>query len=198
MSEPRTLPWLFEHSVARYAGTVMLLEKRGDRYEATTYAEMRERVHRFAAGLLSLGLDKGDRVALISEGRNDWVMAELGILFCGAVNVPISVKIDELADLKFRLLHAGCRMAIVSQPQVGKIRAIRHDLPELKLTIVLDTLEALRIRRVAGGRGAAARRRVPPAIAARRSGSAGNRSRRATAPTSATRRARRRTPRASS
>ena len=143
MTNARTLPWLFETSVERYAGTVMLLEKRGDRYEATTYAEMRERVHRFAAGLLSLGLEKGDRVALISEGRNDWVMAELGILFCGGVNVPLSVKIDELDDLKFRLLHAGCRMAIVSQPQVGKIRAIRNDLPELKLTIVLDTLEAL-------------------------------------------------------
>jgi len=142
MTHPRTLPWLFEHSVDRFAGTVMLLEKRGDRYEGTTYADMRVLVRRFAAGLLSLGLEKGDRVALISEGRNDWVMAELGILYCGAVNVPVSVKIDELDDLKFRLLHAGCRMAIVSGSQVGKIRAIKHDLPELTLTIVLDPLEA--------------------------------------------------------
>jgi long-chain acyl-CoA synthetase len=142
MTYPRTLPRLFETSVERFAGAVMLLEKRDDRYESTTYAAMRTLVHRFAAGLLSLGLDKGDRVALISEGRNDWVMAELGILYCGAINVPISVKLDELDDLKFRLLHAGCRMAIVSQGQVAKIRAIRNDLPELKLTIILDTLEA--------------------------------------------------------
>ena len=142
MTNPRTLPWLFETSVERFADTVMMLEKRGDRYEATTFAEMRELVHRFAAGLMSLGLEKGDRVALVSEGRNDWVMAELGILYCGAVNVPVSVKIDELDDLKFRLLHAGCRMAIVSQGQIGKIRAIRNDLPELTLTIVLETLEA--------------------------------------------------------
>jgi long-chain acyl-CoA synthetase len=143
MHHARTLPWLFETSVDRFAGTVMLLEKRGDRYEGTTFAEMRSRVHRFAAGLLSLGLEKGDRAALISEGRNDWVMAELGILYCGAVNVPVSTKIDELDDLRFRLLHAGCRMAIVSQGQAGKIRAIRNDLPELKLTIVLDPLESL-------------------------------------------------------
>jgi len=142
MVHPRTLPWLFETSVERFAGTAMMLEKRGDRYEATTFAEMRELVHRFAAGLMSLGLEKGDRVALIAEGRNDWVMAELGILYCGAVNVPVSVKIDELDDLKFRLLHAGCRMAIVSQGQIGKIRAIRNDLPELTLTIVLDALES--------------------------------------------------------
>ena len=138
MSEPRTLPWLFERSVDRFAGLTMLLEKRGDRYESTTYAAMRERVHRFAAGLLSLGLQKGDRAALIAEGRNDWVMAELGILYCGAVNVPVSVKIDELDDLTFRLRHAGCRMVIVSQGQVPKIRAIKRDLPGLELAIVLD------------------------------------------------------------
>jgi long-chain acyl-CoA synthetase len=145
MPHARTLPWLFETSVERFSGRIMMLEKRGGRYEGTTYADMRVRVHRFAAGLLSLGLEKGDRVALISEGRNDWVMAELGILFCGAVNVPVSIKIDELADLEFRLLHAGCRMAIVSQSQVGKIRAIKDDLPELSLTIVLDALESFEV-----------------------------------------------------
>ena len=142
MTDARTLPRLFETSADKFAASVQMLEKRGDRYEGTTYAEMRVLVHRFAAGLLSLGLEKGDRVALLSEGRNDWVIAELGILYCGAVDVPISVKIDELSDLKFRLLHSGCKMAIVSQSQVGKIRPIKNDLPELKLTIVLDTLKA--------------------------------------------------------
>jgi len=142
MPQARTLPWLFETSVERFSSLPMLLEKRGERYEATTFAEMRFIVHRFAAGLMSLGLERGDRVALIAEGRTDWVMAELGILYCGAINVPVSVKIDELDDLKFRLLHAGCKIAIVSQGQIGKIRAIRNDLPELRLTIVLETLES--------------------------------------------------------
>lgn len=142
MHHPRTLPRLFETSVDRFAGVAMMLEKRNDRYETTTYAGMRTVVHRFAAGLLSLGLAKGDRVALIAEGRNDWVMAELGILYCGAINVPVSVKIDELGDLTFRLRHAGCRMAIVSRGQVEKIRAIAGDLPDLQLTIVLDPIEA--------------------------------------------------------
>jgi long-subunit acyl-CoA synthetase (AMP-forming) len=142
MTHPRTLPRLFEASVERFPGLAMMLEKRGDRYEGTTYAQMRPRVHRFAAGLLSLGLAAGDRVALVAEGRNDWVMAELGILYCGAVNVPISVKIDELADLAFRLRHAGCRMVIVSRSQVEKIRAMKRELPDLMLTIVLDPLDA--------------------------------------------------------
>ena len=198
MTSARTLPQLFETSVDRFAGRVMMLEKRGDRYEGTTYAAMRVLVHRFAAGLMSLGLEKGDRVALISEGRNAWVMAELGILYCGAINVPVSVKLDELDDLKFRLLHAGCRMAIVSQGQVAKIRAIKNDLPDLTLTIVLDTIEAFDADETAGSRRAAGWAMRFSATGAGHSMRGGSRSRSATTPTSATRPARRRTRRASS
>jgi long-chain acyl-CoA synthetase len=138
----RTLPRLFEDSVKAYPGNVLIWEKNGKRYEPTTYAEMRGLVHKFAAGLMSLGLGKGDRAALISEGRRDWIVSELGILFVGAVNVPISVKVDELDDLKFRLAHSGCRLAVVSKSQLGKIRQVRKDLPELVTTVVLDEVEA--------------------------------------------------------
>jgi long-chain acyl-CoA synthetase len=140
MMTERTLPRLFEDSVAKYADNVLMWEKPADTYEGTTYRDMRERVRAFAAGLMGLGLGKGDRVALISEGRNDWVMSELGILYAGAIDVPISVKIEELSDLKFRLAHSGCRMAVVSSSQVEKIRRVKHDLAELERTIVLDRL----------------------------------------------------------
>ena len=142
MSE-RTLPGLFEASVEAFPRNVLLWEKTGPRYEPTSYAEMRALVHRFAAGLLGLGLRKGERVALIAEGRRDWVVAELGILSIGAIDVPVSVKLDELGDLRFRLAHSGCRMAVVSKGQVAKIRRVRADLPDLILTIVLDELADL-------------------------------------------------------
>jgi long-chain acyl-CoA synthetase len=140
MSE-RTLPGLFEASVGAFPDNVLVWEKKGGRFEPTTYAAMRDLVHEFAAGLLDLGLARGDRVALIAEGRRDWVVAELGILFTGAVDVPVSVKVDELNDLKFRLAHSGCRMAVVSRSQLAKVRHVRRDLPELGLTIVLDDVE---------------------------------------------------------
>jgi long-chain acyl-CoA synthetase len=139
----RTLPRLFEESVKAYPGNVLIWEKAGERYEPTTYAQMRDLVHAFAAGMMSLGLRRGDRAALISEGRRDWVVSELGILFTGAVNVPVSVKVDELGDLKFRLAHSGCRLAVVSRSQLGKIRQVRKDLPDLVTTVVLDEVEAL-------------------------------------------------------
>jgi long-chain acyl-CoA synthetase len=139
----RTLPALFEDSIKAYPDNVLIWEKTGSRYEPTTYAGLRPLVHQFAAGLMSLGLKPGDRAALISEGRRDWVTAELGILSAGAVNVPISVKVDELSDLKFRLAHSGCRVAVVSKSQLGKVRQVRGDLPELGPIVVLDEVPAL-------------------------------------------------------
>jgi long-chain acyl-CoA synthetase len=139
----RTLPRLFEESVAAYPENVLIWEKRGSRYEPTSFGEMRGLVRRFAAGLMSLGLGRGDRAALISEGRRDWIVAELGILSTGAVNVPISVKVEELGDLKFRLDHSGCRLAVVSRSQLAKLRRIKNDLPELATTVVLDDAESL-------------------------------------------------------
>ena len=144
----RTLPRLFEDSVKAYPGNVLIWEKSGERYGPTTYAEMRGLVHKFAAGLMSLGLGKGDRAALISEGRRDWIVSELGILFAGAVNVPISVKVDELGDLKFRLAHSGCRLVIVSRSQAEKVRQVRKDLPELAMTVILDELDAYAVDEV--------------------------------------------------
>ena len=139
----RTLPQLFEDSVRAYPNNVLMWEKKDGRYQGTTYLEAWPLVHRFAAGLKALGLAKGDRAALISEGRNDWLVSELGVLYNGAVNVPISVKIDELSDLKFRLAHSGTRFVIVSKSQVGKLRQVKADLPELEKTVLLDDMPSI-------------------------------------------------------
>lgn len=139
-----TLPLLFENSVKKYPNNVLMMEKQDGKYVSTTYKEIQPLIHNFAAGLLNLGLQKGDRSALIAEGRNDWVMSELGIVFIGAINVPISVKINELNDLKFRLAHSGCKFVIVSKSQLEKIRKIERDLPDLEKIIILDPVDDIR------------------------------------------------------
>jgi len=137
----KTIPWLFEESVRKYPDNILIREKTDAKFDGTTYKEMKELVYNFAAGLIKLGLKYGDRTALISEGRKLWVISELGALYTGAVNVPISVKIDELSDLKFRLAHSGCKIVIVSETQLHKIRKIKNDLPDLEKVIILDPVE---------------------------------------------------------
>lgn len=138
----KTIIELFETSVGKYSDNIYLWEKRNsEKYEGITYKQTRVEVMRFAAGLLKLGLQKGDRVGLISEGRNAWIISELGILYSGGINVPISVKLDAASELGFRLKHSGTKMLIVSRNQAPKAEEIRGSLPELETIIFLDGKE---------------------------------------------------------
>ena len=135
-----TLLDFFNQSVERFRDNIYLWENRGEGYTGTTYGGTRDQVYRFAAGLMALGLRNGDRVALLSESRNDWVICELGILFCGAVNVPLSVRMNEPEEIAFRLNHSGSRMVIVSGNHVNKIRGLRDDLPQMEKILLLDEI----------------------------------------------------------
>jgi long-chain acyl-CoA synthetase len=137
----KTIIELFETSVTKFPNNIYLWEKQNGKYEGTTYTQTRELVLKFGAGLVSLGLQKGDRVGLISEGRNAWIISELGILYAGGINVPLSVKLESGNDLKFRLAHSGSKMVIVSRGQASKIEEIANQLPELEKVIYLDGKE---------------------------------------------------------
>jgi len=134
----QTLPQFFENSVENFPDNIYLWENKGEKYIGSTYSETRELVHRFAAGLLSLGVKKGDRICLMSEGRNAWIISELGIIYTGAINVPLSTRLSEPEELKFRLEHSGTSIAIVSGRQACKIRGLKATLPSLKRLIILD------------------------------------------------------------
>lgn len=129
---------LLNKSVDKYAHNPFLWEKKGDMFISTSYLETKLESHLFAAGLLSIGVEAGDKVALLSEGRNAWIIGELGILHVGAVNVPLSVKLEESNDLIFRIVHSESQYVIVSGGQIKKIRAIADQIPRIKKIIVLD------------------------------------------------------------
>jgi len=141
MTRSDTLLSFFSQSFDKFRDNVYLWENRGDGYQGTTYGETRERVFRFAAGLLALGIKKGDRIALMAEARTDWVIGELGILFTGAVVVPLSVRMNEPEEIRFRLNHSGSSFAVVSGTQLHKIRQIAGELPDLEKIIVLDEIQ---------------------------------------------------------
>jgi len=134
----QTIPDFFKESVKKFPDNVYLLEKTGTEYKGTTYTQIKDLVEQFAAGLLSIGVSRGDRIALLSEGRNAWVVSEVGMLYIGAINIPLSVKLNEPDEIRYRLAHAGASMAIVSGNQAKKIRAIKELLPDLKKLILLD------------------------------------------------------------
>ena len=130
-----------EKYTREYASHVFLREKPADHWTETTFEQTRLEAYRVAAGLMSLGINKGDRISLLSEGRNLWVIGELGILYAGAVNVPLSIKLEEGSDLVFRIRHSDSRFVMVSGSQLPKIRRIVSELPALEKVIVFDEIE---------------------------------------------------------
>ena len=134
----KTLVDLFEESVRLYPNNTFLLEKTGKKFEPTTYTQVKEKVYQLGAGLQALGVKKGDNMALLSEGRNMWVIGELAMFYAGAVNVPLSIKLEESNDLLFRLIHGDVKFVMVSGTQLKKVRNIIDQLPEVKKVIVFD------------------------------------------------------------
>ena len=130
----------FEESVEKFSNNVYLWEKPADKYEGTNYGDTRKQVYEFAAGLMCLGIKKGDRLSLISEGRNSWVIGELGILYAGAINVPLSAKLNP-EEIKFRLNHSESRMILTSSIQSQKVKEVISECRTLEKLIHFDTQE---------------------------------------------------------
>ena len=136
----KTIIDLFENSVKQYPDNPFLWEKTRDAFEPTTYKEVQQQVYAAGAGLIALGVKKGDNMALLSEGRNAWIIGELAMFYAGATNVPLSIKLEEANDLLFRLVHADVKYILVSGNQLKKIRAIMDKLPLVEKIIVIDEL----------------------------------------------------------
>lgn len=138
----KTLIRFFEENVEKYSSNPYLWEKRDGKFASTTYKQMRELVREFAAGLHQFGIKHGDRLALLAEGRRDWVVAEMGMFHLGAIDVPLSTELNESTDLVFRLKHSESKMIVVSETQLPKIRAIKDQLPGLEKIILMDANES--------------------------------------------------------
>ena len=148
----KTLVDLFEESVRLYPNNTFLLEKNDTKFEPTTYAEVKTLVYRLGAGFQAMGVKKGDSMALLSEGRNAWIISELAMFYAGAMNVPLSIKLEESNDLLFRLIHGDVKYILVSRTQLKKVRAIKDQLTNVKYIIVLDDLGEYEDREVSFGR----------------------------------------------
>lgn len=137
----KTLIDLFETSVGTFGPKTFLLEKHDNKFEPLTYAETRQQALEVGAGLAALGIRPKDKISILAEGCNNWIVSELGIFYAGGISVPLSVKLEESNDLLFRLRHAEVRALFVSKLQLPKVRKIREQLPELEHIIVLGHIE---------------------------------------------------------
>lgn len=119
-----------------------LMRKVEGQYVGITYKEMRKNAKYFGLGLASLGIKPGDKVAILSENRPEWVYADMGTLMIGGVDVPIYPSLTA-ETVQFILDNADVKIIVVSNKlHLNKIIKIKHNLRQLKNIIVMNTKDA--------------------------------------------------------
>lgn len=131
---PRTLPDLPAWT-RRFGKPAVIRRCRAEGFETLSADDLVERVRALALGLESIGIAAGDRVAIQSESRPEWVLADLAILSLGAITVPIYPTLPSAA-VRLILADSGARLAVVSDvEQRRKVQDVRHVLPGLEAIV---------------------------------------------------------------
>ena len=141
MSERITIIDFVNRYADKYQNDTFLREKVDGVWTETSFIKTRDEGKILAAGFMALGLGKGDKVSLIAEARPAWVITELGILFAGAVNVPLSYKLESDYDLSFRINHSDSRFVVASEMEIEKVRRVIGKCPAIEKVIVMDDIE---------------------------------------------------------
>ncbi|HEY5664481.1 MAG TPA: long-chain fatty acid--CoA ligase [Ilumatobacter sp.] len=139
----RTVVDRFRARVATQPELPALRHHLDDGWTPIDWAEYGKQVEQAAAGLVSLGIQLGDRIGLLSNNRPEWHVADLATLSIGAVTVPV-YPTSSASQVAYVLRDSGARLCFVeSAEQLSKVLLYLHELPELELVIGLDTFPTL-------------------------------------------------------
>ncbi|HKV76098.1 MAG TPA: long-chain fatty acid--CoA ligase [Gemmatimonadales bacterium] len=135
----RTLNDLYFGMMATHGGRPVALRAKIDgQWTDISYKELDQRVRGLSMGLLELGVQPGQHVAILSENRPEWAVADLATLTARCADVPIYPTLPA-HQIEYILRDSGAVAILVSsRQQLDKIRQIRGNLPDLKYVIAFD------------------------------------------------------------
>lgn len=134
-----TLPRLLVRNARRYGDRkIALREKEFGIWQTFTWKDYLEHVRFFCLGLISLGLEKNDKVAMIGDNRPEWVFAELAAQCAGAV--PLGIYQDSTPkEVGYVIDHSDAKFVVAEdQEQVDKILELRDSIPKVQRVIYTD------------------------------------------------------------
>ncbi len=138
-----TITEMFSSLCRKYAGSGknVYRYKLEGKYVGITYDELYRKVELFAHGLSSIGVKENDKVAILSENRPEWVIADLACLAIGAIDVPIFPTLTA-KQIEYILDNGDVSAAVVSNMfQLTKVMKVRARLEKLRLIISMNKKE---------------------------------------------------------
>ncbi len=134
-----TLIGLLQESVVKYSSLAVLKHGSTDGgLRTVTYAELYAAVKELGTGLIAIGLDPGTHVAILSENNALWLVADLAILGCAGVDVPLGTGMTD-REIEQVLTHADCDIAVVEDSSsLHRLLSLRRRLPRIRKIVVMD------------------------------------------------------------
>jgi long-chain acyl-CoA synthetase len=134
----RTLVDILDHSLKTHGPRELFGTKKGGRWVWTTYAEFGRMVERFRGGLASLGIERGDRVAIVSNNRVEWAVAAYACYGLGAPFVPM-YEAQSPRDWEYIVRDCEAKALIMANAQIlAKAKGLLDGAPSLKSFILID------------------------------------------------------------
>jgi long-chain acyl-CoA synthetase len=141
-SDVRTIADLPFHVMGRFQNATVVGSARGGAVRSVTGKEFFEGVRDLSLGLSALGMDPGERVAIMAESRPEWLSVDLAVLAAGSIPVPVYPTLAA-AQVRYILQDSAATVAVVStRHQLEKIQEIRHQLPALHAIVVMEASAA--------------------------------------------------------
>lgn len=139
ISPSDTLPKLLLRNADKFGDSkIALREKEFGIWQSFTWQDYLDHVRDFCLGLVSLGLEKGDKIAIVGDNRPEWVFAELAAQCAGAV--PLGIYQDSTSkEVGFVIDHSDAKFIIAEdQEQVDKILELKESIPKVQKVIYTD------------------------------------------------------------
>lgn len=133
----RTVIKLLKNAVEKYSNSTYLSEKENNKWVTKSFVDVDNDSNYLAVALHERGLRKDDKIAILAEGRSNWVISEYGLIKNGCIAVPLSIKLlpDELS---FRLIHSESKALFFSKSVISRIIQILPSLNSDMIFIYLD------------------------------------------------------------
>jgi long-chain acyl-CoA synthetase len=134
----KTIADLLPKAAEQYGSKVAVRYKEGDQWVSKTFEEVREIVRPLAFGLVTLGVEKGDRVSILGNTRPEWTYFDFAALSIGATVVPI-YQTNSPEECRYVLENSDSKVVVVEDAeQLEKVQAVRDRLPQLQHVVMMS------------------------------------------------------------
>jgi len=136
--DKRTVFEMLNRASVKYANKPYLSQKDDNGWVRTSFSEAKEKAMQLASALIELGVKYEDKLAILSEAKNDWIISELAMLYAGGISVPLSIKLLP-EEVTTRINHSDASVFIISENTLEKVisQIEKYTNKNLKI-IVLD------------------------------------------------------------